>query len=167
MAALVSRSPKSQTNFVAARCTSLPLLSVALSSNRILFVSVRFIVAIVYSLCGTPTAPGNFVFANRTVAAARRLQARYLIQTKYTSPCNNPDCLLNILTVSVNYVLLLKWLFGGFLSQTGWSRFSFLYVKPVTGKLALWKASLRKPQFTFPNIITPFFRIRVLSTAIE
>jgi hypothetical protein len=48
---------------------------VALCPNRILFVSGRFIVAIVYSLCGSPTAPGNSVslhgFANRTLSASR------------------------------------------------------------------------------------------------
>ena len=81
--------------------------------------------------------------------------AGYLLQTMYTSPCNNPVCPLNILTVPINYVLLLKWLFAGFSLQT-----PGLYAKPVTENLVLWKASLRKPQFTLRNIITPFFTTR-------
>jgi hypothetical protein len=58
---------------------------VALCPNRILFVSGRFIVAIVYSLCGSPTAPGNSVslhgFANRTLSASRLLDIGFLRQT--------------------------------------------------------------------------------------
>jgi hypothetical protein len=64
---------------------------VALCPNRILFVSVRFIVAIVYSLCGSPTAPGNFVslhgFGNRTLSANRLLDICFLPERRHAPQC--------------------------------------------------------------------------------
>jgi hypothetical protein len=73
----------SQTAVGSLRCKS------ALCSNRILFVSDRFIVAIVYSLCGTTVAPGNILTVqrsgNRTPPAGRLVDICFCQDARETS----------------------------------------------------------------------------------